>query len=85
MHRSVFHPLPCELTTSKKGIFNNVMVGDQRHDSEACETKKVYVASPGWDHVTGLRRWTTTRCSPTLTSYNAANITTECLANYESQ
>ncbi|KAJ6782676.1 hypothetical protein PWT90_02438 [Aphanocladium album] len=45
---------PALYKAQAKGIFADVVVGDQSHDSKACGTNKGFVASKGWDPVTGL-------------------------------
>lgn len=37
-----------------KGVFTDIVKGNQGYRSDACGTKKGFVASPGWDPVTGL-------------------------------
>ncbi|OAA74179.1 alkaline serine protease AorO [Cordyceps fumosorosea ARSEF 2679] len=36
------------------GVFTDIVTGDQNHVVDACGTHKGFVASPGWDPVTGL-------------------------------
>lgn len=45
---------PAIYKAAAKGVWTDVVSGDQGHRSDACGTKKGFVASTGWDAVTGL-------------------------------